>query len=62
MKILATASGEGARMSPALQGLLTIIIGVSGCVGYFYGANLLLDKVLFPAKGPIWAATSTARI
>ena len=39
-------------MSPALQGLFTIIIGVSGCVGYFYFANLLLDKVLFPATGP----------
>ncbi|MDP5362699.1 MAG: sugar ABC transporter permease, partial [Paracoccaceae bacterium] len=39
-------------MHPALQGLLTIIIGVGGCVGYFYGANLLLDKVLFKPSGP----------
>ncbi len=39
-------------MHPALQGLLTIIIGVSGCVGYFYFSNQFLDKVLFPAKGP----------
>jgi len=39
-------------MHPAFQGLLTIIIGVSGCVGYFYFSNLFLDKVLFPAKGP----------
>ena len=39
-------------MHPALLGLITIIIGVTGCVGYFYGANLLLDKVIFPAKGP----------
>ncbi len=39
-------------MHPALQGLLTIIIGVGGCVGYFYGANVFLDKVLLPAKGP----------
>ncbi|MEL6957736.1 MAG: sugar ABC transporter permease [Pseudomonadota bacterium] len=39
-------------MNPALLGLLTIIIGVGGCVGYFYGSNLFLDKVLFPAKGP----------
>ncbi len=38
-------------MNPAIQGLLTIIIGVGGCVGYFYGANLFLDKVLFPARG-----------
>jgi len=39
-------------MHPALQGLFTIIIGVGGCVGYFYFSNQLLDKVLFPAKGP----------
>ncbi len=39
-------------MHPAMQGLLTIVIGVSGCIGYFYGANVFLDKVLFPAKGP----------
>ncbi len=39
-------------MHPALQGLLTIAIGVGGCIGYFYFANQFLDKVLFPAKGP----------
>lgn len=39
-------------MHPALLGIFTIIFGVSGCVGYFYGANLLLDKVIFPARGP----------
>ncbi|MBN2630692.1 MAG: sugar ABC transporter permease [Rhodobacteraceae bacterium] len=39
-------------MNPALQGLITIIIGVGGCVGYFYGSNLFLDKVLYPARGP----------
>jgi len=39
-------------MSPAFQGLITIVIGVTGCVGYFYLANLFLDKVLFPARGP----------
>ncbi|MFT5743336.1 MAG: alpha-glucoside transport system permease protein [Paracoccaceae bacterium] len=38
-------------MHPALLGLITIIFGVGGCVGYFYGANVFLDKVLFPAKG-----------
>ncbi len=38
-------------MPPILQGLLTIIIGVGGCVGYFYASNLLLDKVIFPARG-----------
>ncbi|MFN3847477.1 MAG: hypothetical protein ACK4RZ_16890, partial [Paracoccaceae bacterium] len=37
-------------MHPALQGLITIIIGVGGCVGYFYFSNLFLDKVLYPPK------------
>jgi alpha-glucoside transport system permease protein len=35
-----------------VQGMLTIVIGVGGCVGYFYLSNLFLDKVIFPAKGP----------
>lgn len=39
-------------MHPALQGVLTIAVGVSGCVGYFYFSNLVLDKVVFPARGP----------
>ena len=39
-------------MNPALLGLLTIVIGVGGCVGYFYFSNVILDKVLFPASGP----------
>ena len=39
-------------MHPALQGLITIIVGVGGCIGYFYVSNIFLDKVLFPAKGP----------
>ncbi len=39
-------------MNPALQALVTIIVGVGGCVGYFYFSNQFLDKVLFPAKGP----------
>lgn len=39
-------------MNPALQGLLTIIIGVGGCLGYFYFSNQFLDRVLFPARGP----------
>ncbi len=39
-------------MSPLLQGLLTIIIGVGGCIGYFYASNLILDRVLYPATGP----------
>ena len=39
-------------MHPALQGLVTIVVGVGACVGYFYFANQFLDKVLYPAKGP----------
>lgn len=39
-------------MHPAIHGLLTIGIGVIGCVGYFYFSNIVLDKVIFPAKGP----------
>jgi len=39
-------------MHPAALGLITIVIGVGGCIGYFYGANVFLDKVLFPASGP----------
>ncbi len=35
-------------MNPALQGLITIIVGVGGCLGYFYLSNQLLDKVIFP--------------
>lgn len=39
-------------MPPILQGLITIVAGVGGCVGYFYAANLVLDRVIFPASGP----------
>ncbi|MDJ1007092.1 MAG: sugar ABC transporter permease [Paracoccaceae bacterium] len=39
-------------MHPAIQGVITIVLGVGGCIGYFYFANQLLDKVIFPAKGP----------
>ncbi|MFM7444406.1 MAG: carbohydrate ABC transporter permease, partial [Tabrizicola sp.] len=39
-------------MQQALQALMVILIGVGGCVGYFYASNLFLDKVLFPARGP----------
>lgn len=39
-------------MHPALQAIVTIIVGVGGCVGYFYFSNQFLDKVLFPGKGP----------
>jgi hypothetical protein len=33
-----------------LQGIVTIVIGVGGCLGYFYFSNQVLDKVLFPAN------------
>ncbi|KNG95590.1 carbohydrate ABC transporter permease [Pseudaestuariivita atlantica] len=39
-------------MSPVLLGIFTIVLGVAGCVGYFWASNLILDKVIFPAKGP----------
>lgn len=38
-------------MHPALQGVVTIVVGVGGCIAYFYFSNLVLDKVLFPARG-----------
>ena len=39
-------------MSPLVQGFLTIVIGVGGCVGYFFLSNLVLDKVIFPPRMP----------
>jgi len=38
-------------MNPMIQGIITILAGVGGCVGYFYFSNLILDKVIFPARG-----------
>ncbi|WP_099864016.1 carbohydrate ABC transporter permease [Pararhizobium haloflavum] len=38
-------------MNPLVQGLITIVIGVGGCVGYFYLSNLVVDHLIFPAKG-----------
>ncbi|GIL02456.1 MAG: alpha-glucoside ABC transporter permease [Alphaproteobacteria bacterium] len=38
-------------MNPALQGLITIVVGVGGCIGYFYLSNQILDRVIFPATG-----------
>ncbi|SDK77313.1 carbohydrate ABC transporter permease [Aliiruegeria lutimaris] len=48
-------------MHPALQGLITIIIGVGGCVGYFYFSNFLLDKFLLPARALSAEQTATRR-
>jgi len=39
-------------MNPALLGLITIALGVGGCLLYFWGSNIVLDKVIFPATGP----------
>lgn len=39
-------------MTPLLQGMITIVIGVVGCVGYFYLANWIVDQIIFPARGP----------
>ncbi|MEM0946017.1 MAG: sugar ABC transporter permease [Pseudomonadota bacterium] len=39
-------------MHPALQGIVTIVLGVGGCLAYYYFSNIFLDKVLFPARGP----------
>ena len=38
-------------MDQALLALFTIVIGVAGCVGYFWASNIVLDKVIFPARG-----------
>ncbi|MEM1274714.1 MAG: sugar ABC transporter permease [Pseudomonadota bacterium] len=38
-------------MHPAITGLITIIVGVGACVAYFYASNIILDRVIFPAKG-----------
>ncbi|MBA4352039.1 MAG: alpha-glucoside ABC transporter permease [Rhodobacter sp.] len=40
-------------MEQAILALLTIMIGVGGCVGYFWLSNIVLDKVIFPASGPM---------
>ena len=39
-------------MHPALQGLVVIIAGVGGCLAYFWASNIVLDRFIFPAKGP----------
>ncbi len=37
-------------MNPLFQGVITIVVGVGGCMAYFYFSNLVLDKVVFPAR------------
>ena len=38
-------------MNAVIEGLIIIIIGIGGCLGYFYLSNQLLEKVLFPPRG-----------
>jgi alpha-glucoside transport system permease protein len=38
-------------MNPAIQALFTVAFGVGGCILYFWLTNLVLDKVIFPARG-----------
>lgn len=45
-------------MSPMMQAVVTILLGVGGCVGYFWLANLMLDRLL-PARGPRAGANIT---
>ena len=40
------------NVHPAVAGIITIAVGVSACLAYFYFSNQFLDKVLFPARGP----------
>jgi len=35
-----------------MQGIVTVALGVGGCVGYFWLSNMILDRVLYPASGP----------
>lgn len=37
-------------MHPALQGLITILLGVGGCLAYFFLANQVLDRFIFPPR------------
>ncbi|MEM9342136.1 MAG: sugar ABC transporter permease [Pseudomonadota bacterium] len=37
-------------MHPVLLGFVTILIGVGGCLAYFYASNLVLDKLVFPPR------------
>ncbi len=39
-------------MTPLLQGMVTILVGVTACVAYFWLSNWVLDRVIFPARGP----------
>ena len=37
-------------MHPAAQDMITILLGVLGCVGYFYFSNIILDRLIMPAR------------
>ncbi len=38
-------------MSPLMQGVTIIVVGVGLCVSYFFLSNWLLDRVFLPARG-----------
>ncbi|MGV8938448.1 MAG: carbohydrate ABC transporter permease [Allorhizobium sp.] len=44
-------------MNQLLYAFITIVLGVGGAVGYFYGSNLLLDRI-FPSYGDDLARAS----
>lgn len=44
-------------MNQLLYAFITIVLGVGGAVGYFYGSNLLLDRI-FPSRGDDLARAS----
>lgn len=49
-------------MSPLVQGIYTVFIGVGGCVGYFLLSNLFIDKILFPPRAIAAGAARTRRL
>ncbi|MCW4630168.1 hypothetical protein [Marinomonas rhodophyticola] len=49
-------------MAQLASALVTMILGVLGCAVYFYGSNILLDKI-FPTKNrPAQQVASNLRI
>jgi alpha-glucoside transport system permease protein len=39
-------------MNPAVVALVTVGVGVGGCILYFWLSNIVLDTLVFPARGP----------
>jgi alpha-glucoside transport system permease protein len=42
--------GERTMLTQIMSAVITVILGVAGCAGYFYGSNKLLD-LIFPSHG-----------